>query len=277
MDTSDFAMADFLRTFGWVALGMAVVLVITYLSGRIAGRHSVIDSAWGLLFAAAAVISFVSSAGIGDGVRRWLLLTLTVIWGVRLAVHMTVRSWGKGEDPRYAEWLRDRGQLQAVFLVYVLQGVLALVICTPVVLGMFLAASITPAALIGIAIWVLGFVFESVGDWQLQRFRSRKAAGVVPKGAIMDLGLWRYTRHPNYFGDACVWTGLFLITADRWPGVLTAFAPALMIYLLAFGSGKRVLETTMRSRPGYAAYASRTSGFLPLPPRRGSMSRRFTG
>ncbi|MDQ1752481.1 MAG: hypothetical protein QOE71_3537, partial [Pseudonocardiales bacterium] len=106
------------------------------------------------------------------------------------------------------------------------------------------------------------------GDWQLERFKAQKARGELDKGALMDRGLWRYTRHPNYFGDACVWVGIFLVAVERWPGVLTIFAPAIMIYLLAFGSGKRVLERSMARRPGYREYMERTSGFLPRPPKR---------
>jgi steroid 5-alpha reductase family enzyme len=232
------------------------------------------------MFVVAASISFGTSSGdgsaSGNDTRRWLLLVLTTVWGLRLAIHITLRSRGKGEDPRYAEWLRGRTRLQTFLLVYVLQTALAFLVSMPVVLGMYLIPGTTGIAVLGVAVWILGFAFETIGDWQLQRFRNAKAAGRVPGGAIMDSGLWRYTRHPNYFGDACVWTGLFLITADRWPGALTVFSPILMIYLLAFGSGKRVLETTMRSRPGYAAYAARTSGFIPLPPRWRSMSSRFT-
>jgi steroid 5-alpha reductase family enzyme len=233
----------------------------------VAGKHSVIDTAWGLLFAAAAIAGFLCSRGDGSSARRWLLLTATVVWGVRLAVHIGRRSVGRGEDPRYEEMLADRGPLATVAVVYGLQGLLAFVISVPVVLGMFERADPGPLAIVGAAVWAVGLFFEAVGDWQLERFKARKARGERPPAAVMDEGLWRYTRHPNYFGDACVWLGLFLITAERWPGALTVFAPAVMIYLLAFGSGKRVLERSMSRRPGYREYMHRTSGFVPLPPR----------
>ncbi|MEJ7721658.1 MAG: DUF1295 domain-containing protein [Ilumatobacteraceae bacterium] len=114
-------------------------------------------------------------------------------------------------------------------------------------------------------IWAIGLTFETVGDLQLTRFRADPAN----KGQVMDHGLWRYTRHPNYFGDACVWWGIFLVAAEHWPGVLTILSPAVMTYLLVAKTGKALLERSMQeSKPGYAEYVDRTSGFVPLPPRR---------
>jgi steroid 5-alpha reductase family enzyme len=125
------------------------------------------------------------------------------------------------------------------------------------------------AAWIGAALWLVGFVFEAVGDRQLARFRADPAN----RGQVMDRGLWRYTRHPNYFGDACVWWGLFLIACDHWTGSLTVLSPALMTFFLVKGTGKPLLEKGMRrTRPGYGEYAARTSGFFPLPPRSGQRS-----
>jgi steroid 5-alpha reductase family enzyme len=255
---------------GTVALAAAAVLgvlLLTYLASRIAGRHSVIDTAWGLLFCAVAVVAFARSAGHGDPGRRLLLLAMTLLWGLRLAVHIGRRSVGKGEDPRYAELLRDRGRLQTIALVYGLQGLLALLVSAPILIGSFERAGLGWLAVLGVLSWVVGVLFEGVGDWQLGAYQRAKAAGEdVP--AVLDRGLWRYTRHPNYFGDACVWVGIFCVAAERWPGPLTVFAPAIMVYLLAFGSGKRVLERSMARRPAYREYMARTSGFLPRPPRR---------
>ena len=104
-----------------------------------------------------------------------------------------------------------------------------------------------------------------MGDWQLHRFRSDPSTS----GSVLDAGLWRYTRHPNYFGDACVWWGIFLVSAQAWPGVLTVLSPLVMTYLLANGSGKPLLEKGMSDRrPGYDEYVARTSGFVPLPPKK---------
>ncbi|WP_262851063.1 DUF1295 domain-containing protein [Mumia quercus] len=249
----------------WTALGVVAVLAVTYVSAKIAGKHAVIDVAWGLLFCAVAVVAFALSAGHGDDARRWLLLVLVLVWGLRLAVHIGRRSRGSGEDPRYEEFLRDRGELGIVAAVYGLQGVLAWVISAPVQVGMFLEGPLGVLAYVGVVVWLVGIVFEAVGDWQLDRYKAQPKESRPP---VMDRGLWAWTRHPNYFGDACVWVGLFLVAADRWPGALTVFAPAIMIYLLAFGSGKRVLERRMSQRPAYREYMRRTSGFVPLPPKR---------
>jgi steroid 5-alpha reductase family enzyme len=261
-----FSLADFGQVLLPAAVAILLVLLLTYAVSRLANKHSVIDTAWGLLFCAAAITAFLGSAGSGNAVRRWLLLILTLVWGLRLAVHIGRRSIGKGEDPRYTELLADRGKFETVLIVYGLQGLLAFLISAPVLVGSYLRGPITPLAWLGVLLWIVGMLFEAVGDAQLERYKAAKAAG-LDVGIVMDRGLWRYTRHPNYFGDACVWVGIFCVCAERWPGVLTVFAPAIMVYLLAFGSGKRVLERSMVKRPGYREYMRRTSGFLPLPPK----------
>ncbi|GAB3309617.1 DUF1295 domain-containing protein [Epidermidibacterium keratini] len=257
----------FVGALPWTALAIFGVLVITYIGGRIAGRHSVVDVAWGLLFIAAALTAYLLSAGSGDGLRRALLLGTVTIWGLRLAIHIGVRSRGKGEDPRYAAMLRDKGLLATILMVYGLQGLLAWVISMPVIVGMYAGGGWWPVVWLGVAIWAFGLAFEAIGDAQLERYKANPE-----RPRVLDTGLWRYTRHPNYFGDACVWVGIFLISASAWPGVLTVLSPAIMVYLLAFGSGKKVLERSMAKRPGYQDYMRRTSGFFPLPPSRRSSS-----
>jgi steroid 5-alpha reductase family enzyme len=256
----------FLSTIGWAAGAVALVLLVTFTAAKVAGKHSVIDTAWGLLFVGIAVVAFVCSSGHGDDTRRWLLLVLPAVWGVRLATHIGRRSIGKPEDPRYEELLgRARGNpdLYALRMVYLLQGVLAYLIAAPILVGAFERGAVGVVAWIGVAVWGVGVFFEAVGDAQLEHFRGDPAN----KGTVMDRGLWRYTRHPNYFGDACVWWGVFLVAADAWPGVLTVLAPILMTLLLTKGSGARILEKHMSKRAGWADYAARTSMFLPLPPR----------
>lgn len=254
---------------GWgllaAAIAMLVVLAATFITSRIAGKHSVIDTAWGLLFAAAAAAAFVVSGGSGDPVRRSLLLATTLLWGLRLAAHIGRRTLGKPEDPRYAALLakaRGNPDLYALRMVYLLQGVLAFVVAGPVLVGMFEPAPVWGLAWVGVAVWCLGLFFETVGDFQMERWRA------AHRGGVIDIGLWRYTRHPNYFGDACVWWGIFLVAAERWPGVLTIVSPAVMTLLLTKGSGVRILEKHMQGRPGWAAYAARTSAFVPRPPRK---------
>ena len=261
-DTSAFAGA-----LGWAALAVFVLLAGTFAVAKAAGKHSVIDTAWGLLFAAIAVVVFVRSSGHGDPVRRWLLLAMTVAWGGRLATHIGRRTVGKPEDPRYEVLLSKAGgsrDLYALRMVYLLQGLLAFVIAAPILVGGFERHPVRVAAWLGVGLWCVGVFFEAVGDAQLERFRADPAN----KGRLIDTGLWRYTRHPNYFGDACVWWGIFLVAADTWPGVLTVAAPLVMTLLLTRGSGARVMERHMSRRPGWAEYAARTSMFFPRPPRR---------
>jgi steroid 5-alpha reductase family enzyme len=250
----------------WAGVAVLAVLAATFVASRIAGKHSVIDTAWGLLFVAVAVSAFVASSGHGEPARRWLLLVLPLVWGVRLAQHIGRRTVGKPEDPRYADLLakaRGNPDLYALRVVYLLQGVLAYLVAAPILVGAFATGAVGPVAWIGVAVWTVGLFFEAVGDRQLERFRNDPAT----RGTVIDTGLWRYTRHPNYFGDACVWWGIFLVAAERWPGVLTIPAPLLMTVLLTKGSGARIMERHMAGRPGWADYAARTSAFFPLPPR----------
>jgi steroid 5-alpha reductase family enzyme len=251
---------------GWAGAAIVAVLVVTYAASRIAGRHSVIDTAWGLLFVAGAVSAFVTSAGHGNGLRRGLLVILPLLWGLRLATHIGLRSRGKPEDPRYAKLLakaRGNPDWYALRSIYLLQGVLALLISAPLLVGAFEQGPVGVLAWLGVLLWATGVFFEAVGDRQLERFRADPAN----RGRVMESGLWRYTRHPNYFGDACVWWGMFLVAAEHWPGVLTVYAPVLMTLLLTKGSGARIMEQHMSGRPGWADYAARTSAFLPRPPR----------
>jgi steroid 5-alpha reductase family enzyme len=186
---------------------------------------------------------------------------------LRLAQHIGRRSIGRPEDPRYEKLLakaRGNADLYALRMIYLLQGVLAFLISSPILVGAFEAPPVRGVAWAGVAVWLLGMVFEAVGDAQLERFRRRPGSA----GKVMDEGLWRYTRHPNYFGDACVWWGIFLVAADALPGVATVAAPLIMTLLLTRGSGARILEKHMAGRPGWAEYAARTSMFVPRRPRR---------
>jgi steroid 5-alpha reductase family enzyme len=245
-----------------------LVFLAAFALGAATRRHRVVDVFWGLGFTAVAVAGFALSAGHGDAARRGLALALTAVWGLRLAAHIWARSRGKPEDPRYAALLasaRGSGLWFAFTRVYLVQALLVWFVSLPVQVAMYGAAAPGPVALAGCALWLAGFVFEAVGDRQLARFK----ADPRHRGALMTGGLWRFTRHPNYFGDACVWWGLFLLAADQWAGWCTVASPVVMTALLTVGSGMRLADRHMaRTRPQYAAYARRTSGFVPLPPRR---------
>ncbi|MBA2417913.1 MAG: DUF1295 domain-containing protein [Nocardioidaceae bacterium] len=231
-------------------------------------RLSVVDPIWGAGFVVVAVVSFaVSTGGDGGTTIRWLLLVLPAAWGVRLAWHIARRNAGAGEDPRYQD-LVDRSPhgfaRTALTKVFLPQGVAMWLVALPVMVGMNDEEPVTWLVVAGVAVWAIGLFFEAVGDWQLARFKADPAN----KGQVMDQGLWRYTRHPNYFGDATLWWGIWLVAASSWVAVGTVIGPLAMTYLLAKGTGKPLTEKSMsESKPGYADYVRRTSGFVPLPPR----------
>lgn len=250
------------------AVALAVVLA-AFAVGVAGGRHRVVDVAWGVGFAAIALATYVLSAGDGDPVRRAVATALTVVWGLRLAGHLAWRSRGQGEDRRYERLLaRARGDRDryALRMVYLLQGALIWFVSLPVQVAQYSATPAGPWLAAGVALWLVGFLFETVGDAQLLRFTRDPANS----GRVLDTGLWRYTRHPNYFGDACVWWGLYLVAASGgWAGAATLLSPLLMTWFLVARTGKPLLEAELlRRRAGYAEYVTRTSGFLPLPPRR---------
>ncbi|GIG69269.1 DUF1295 domain-containing protein [Phytomonospora endophytica] len=262
-----FSGSAFAANLLWAGVAALAVLLIAFAVGSAIGKHRVVDVAWGAAFAAIAVVTFVMSDGHGDATRRALVAALTVVWGVRLSVHIAWRSRGAPEDARYERLLskaRGNRDLYALRMVYLLQAVLAWFISLPVQVASY---DTTPASwwlLAGVAVWLLGMFFEAVGDAQLERFRRDPAS----RGKVLDTGLWRYTRHPNYFGDACVWWGLYLIAASTgWQGAATVVAPLVMTYFLAAKTGKPLMEQHLSHRAGYAEYVRRTSGFVPWPPR----------
>ncbi|HEY0932445.1 MAG TPA: DUF1295 domain-containing protein [Trebonia sp.] len=259
--------------FGWAALaaGCSVfaLVAVAFGIGVRTRKHTVMDVAFGACIAVAAVAGFLASPGHGAPGRRWLLLVAAFAWGYRLAWHIAVRARGTGEDPRYAELIdRAPGNVNwyALRKVYLTQLLILWLILLPLPAGLVQQAAVSPVTVIGGVVWLAGFAFEAVGDWQLTRFKANPAN----RGQVMDRGLWRYTRHPNYFGDACMWWGLFLISyASPWQ-LLTLVSPLFMTFILTKGTGQKMTERRMSSgdRPGYREYVARTSGFIPLPPRR---------
>jgi steroid 5-alpha reductase family enzyme len=268
---------------GWASLaalgGVVLVVAVTFLTALRVGRHNVIDTAWGLGFLVALLAADAVAIGSkhqGGADRRILITALTAIWALRLAIHMGLRGRGEGEDPRYVAMLADAPRNRALYAlrkVYLIQGLAMWFVSLPLQVTAVRGGSIGLLGWLGVAVWVVGFVFEAGGDWQLNAFRKDPAN----KGKVMDRGLWRYTRHPNYFGDAAQWWGFALIAFAHWPGILTIASPALMTWFLARKTGKPLLESHLAtSRPGYARYIDETSGFFPRPPRAHTAASRVT-
>ena len=248
------------------AASLAILVVvhgITFLIGRRIGRYNVVDTTWGIGFVAVATVAAV--LGTGDLFRRLLLLLLVSVWGIRLAWHMIVKSAGKGEDPRYQDLLRgDFSATHVLRKVFAVQAAATWFVSLPLQVSAVLGPTPWwPVLVAGVALWMVGVLFEAVGDHQLRRFKADPAN----KGVIMDRGLWAWTRHPNYFGDACVWWGLWLASIAAWVSLLTVLSPVLMTYFLVYATGARLTEKDMRNRPGFAEYRSRTSFFVPTPPK----------
>jgi len=228
---------------------------------------SIVDSTWGPAFVLVALVS----AFLGEGYegRRYLVLGLVATWGLRLGLHIFTRNRGRGEDPRYARMRERRGpswRWVSLPQVFLLQAAILWIVSFPV---QAIAAaeepdSLTRLDLLGAVLWLVGFLFEAVGDLQLKDFK----ADPLNDGRVMDRGLWRYTRHPNYFGDAVVWWGIGLVAVQVEWGWAALVGPLLITFLLLRVSGVALLEHDLRKRkPGYEDYVRRTNAFIPGPPK----------
>ena len=254
-------------------VGLSLGAVLAYMTAiwvvsLVLHNASIVDVFWGLGFLLLAAVYFVTTDGfIG---RKVLIAALVAVWGLRLSLHILWRNWGKGEDYRYRAWRENAGARfwwVSLFQVFLLQGTLLWVISAPLLAAQFYDSpdDLTVVDLAGAFLWAIGFFFEAVGDWQLARFKVDPAN----RGKVMQNGLWRYTRHPNYFGDAAAWWGYFVIAAGTVDGLWTLFSPVLMTVLLLRVSGVALLERAqVQTKPQYRAYIESTSAFLPWFPRR---------
>lgn len=242
------------------------VYMLAFWGSSLAKRDvSIVDIGWGLGFVGIAAVAFL--VGNGWEGRQKLVLLLTALWGLRLAGYLLWRNWGEAEDYRYQRMRRHHGNrfpIVSLYTVFGLQGLLMWIVSLPVQVAQSAPqpAHLTALDLVGTGLWAFGLFFEALGDVQLARFKADPAN----RGQVMDRGLWRYTRHPNYFGDFCVWWGLFLIAAST--GALwAAIGPLVMSVLLMRVSGVPMLERGMeKRRPGYAEYVRRTNAFFPWKP-----------
>jgi steroid 5-alpha reductase family enzyme len=253
-------------------LGLAPILALAVVTwGVSVFKHdvSIVDRVWSLLFLGAAM---AYALGVGlEMPRTALVLCLVSLWALRLSLHITLRSWGEPEDRRY-QAIRARNQLgftwKSLYLVFGLQGLLAWIISLPLLAALASTAPLGWLDALGLALWLVGFLFESIADWQLNRFKADPAN----RGRVLDTGLWCYTRHPNYFGEFLVWWGLFLIALSTGGG-WSVVSPLLLSVLLLRVSGVTLLESDIAERrPAYRDYVLRTNAFFPGP-RRGKQAR----
>lgn len=251
-----------------VGLGVTLLfMTVLWLVSLQLRDSSIVDIFWGPGFV---ILAFVYNFLAEDGLeaRQWLVTAVVAIWGLRLGAYIFWRNKDKGEDYRYANWREQHGDLwwiRSYFQVFVLQGIVMWIVSVPLLAAQY---SDTPDSLtvfdgMAVVVWLIGFIFEAGGDWQMARFKADPSN----KGKVLDKGFWRYTRHPNYFGDSVQWWGfyLFALIAGGW---WTIFSPILMTGLLLKVSGVAMLEKTLvESKPQYRDYIKRTSAFVPLPPR----------
>jgi steroid 5-alpha reductase family enzyme len=248
-------------------IGLLVVTVLLWLLSLRLRDASIVDIFWGLGFVAVAWTTHALSGN--DSPRAWLVCVLVTVWGVRLAVHLALRNLGHGEDYRYRamrEKYGPRFPLVSLGTVFVLQAVLLWTIALPVVFA-HAPGSTTPLGWLdaaGVLVWTVGLAFEWIADTQLARFKRSPRTS----GAVLSHGLWRYSRHPNYFGNFLLWWGIWLtaVSAGAW---WTFVGPALLTFLLLRVSGVALLESTIAERrPGYRDYVRRTNAFVPWFPRK---------
>ncbi len=248
-------------------LGLAAILlagVLTWFISLVKRNVSIVDSLWAIMFALAAYV-YAANATVA-GTRATLVIVLVTLWAVRLSGYITWRNWGEAEDRRYQE-IRNRNKpnfaLKSLYIVFGLQGVLAWVISLPLLVAISSQNPLTWLDYLGIGFWCIGMVFEAGADIQLARFRAQ----AENRGRVLDQGLWRYSRHPNYFGNFCIWWGFYLIalSAGGWWSIVS---PLLMSFLLLRVSGVTLLEQDIgERRPDYKDYIERTNAFFPWFPR----------
>jgi steroid 5-alpha reductase family enzyme len=248
------------------AIAVFIYMTAVFAAALVAKDNSIVDIAWGPGFILVALLTLLIGKRFEP--RQLLVTALVAVWGLRLAVHIYLRKWGRGEDFRYAKWRRDWGRWfvpRSYLQIFMLQGVFLLIISYGVMLVNASASRLLGALdFAGTAVWAVGFFFEAVGDAQLERFKKRPEN----KGKIMTTGLWRTTRHPNYFGEAAMWWGIFLIALSVPSGWTAVVSPLAITFLLLRVSGVTMLEKKYAGNSAFAEYARRTSAFFPLPPKR---------
>lgn len=253
-------------TFVFCAFFIFFYMTFGFLLGLLKRDNSLVDVMWGTGFGLVALTTYLIFS---QGLPRQVLITIMVlVWGVRLAVHIFIRNWGKSEDSRYRKWREDWGDafvLRSYFQIYMFQGILLLSIASPVIIiNTYPSTSLNFLDNLGFLVWFGGFLFESVADLQLLGFIKNSRN----RGKVLASGLWRLSRHPNYFGEATMWWGIFLIALSAPLGLLTIVSPLLITFLLLRVSGVILLEKKFTGNLAYRVYQRRTSAFIPWFPKK---------
>ena len=289
-------LSDILVNFSHSAIVVFGALTLLWAISVATKDASLVDIFWGFGFLiVGAICLYLLKA---PSHYQWVLAALPIIWGARLTLYLAKRNLGHGEDKRYTA-MRARSErkgmsemawrLRSLFTIYFGQGLLIVIVSAPVWvamatssgLGVFGEIANTATGVeyktvqlgilgcLGAAIWLIGFLFEAIGDAQLAAFikKNKDYAGPIENKPVMDKGLWKYTRHPNYFGNACMWWGIWLVACQAPWGWITIFAPLIMTFLLTRVSGRDLLEREMKKRKNYVTYIEKTSGFFPMPPK----------
>lgn len=248
------------------SIAVGCMMIAMWLLSVLLKDASIVDIGWGSGFVLIVWVAFIGSERTE---RCWLLATLATVWGLRLSAYLAKRNHGKPEDYRYAAMREKHGSkfpIVSFFTVFLLQGIVMLIVSLPLQAGLSLEATtpLNTISWIGALIWIVGFAFEAGGDWQLAKFKSDPNN----KGQVLDSGFWRYTRHPNYFGDFMIWWGLYLVALGSGKAWWSAIGPAIMSFFLIRVSGVAMLEKAMKKKPGYEDYIARTNAFFPWFPRR---------
>jgi len=258
-------MDSIFSTFGIVASVLFGYMCLWFIASLVKKRNDVADIAWGLGFILVALLSLFLTKTVS--LSSVLVTFLVIIWGIRLALHIYLRNKGKPEDKRYAAWRVEWGKwvvLRSFFQVFILQGLLLFIIAIPIVLVNISTPKLSPITIAGLIVWLIGFYFESVGDKQLKNFLSDP----TNKGKVLNTGLWKYTRHPNYFGEVTMWWGIWLISlSSPLLGALSIVGPLTITFLILKVSGVPMLEKNMTTNPLFQDYIKTTSKFLPWWPK----------
>ncbi len=259
---------DVITILGINFLAVLAMMLLGWVISLIYRNVTIVDSLWGLGFVLIAWLTFFMAEGFGG--RKVLITTLVSLWGLRLFLHLSWRNWGHGEDPRYGSWREESGDrfwLVSLFKVFILQAIFLWAIALALQWGQLSSQPerLTWLDYLGLGLWMVGFFFEAVGDWQLARFK----ANPNNQGLVMDQGLWAYTRHPNYFGETLIWWGIFLTTLATPGSWWTIISPIIITVVLLKMTGVTLMEKTIvHTRPGYSEYIAKTNAFLPWFPKK---------